>query len=170
MAKISTGAEYAENLNKIYGALYHLVETYYVKGGLLLIYFAIPKSISLALKSLSISTFSGFKSLWKNPCLWIYAKASIICLVICLISLSAKDLPFYILSVISLYKSFSIYSNTKCASFPIRMSYFNLMTLGCAIFLRALTSDNCRHSSQVPYFFFSCLIATIYFVCLFSAN
>jgi hypothetical protein len=30
--------------NKSYGARYHLVETYYVKGGLDLIYLANPKS------------------------------------------------------------------------------------------------------------------------------
>jgi len=46
IAKTSTGAEYAENLNNNYGARYHLVEQYYVKGGFVLIYFAIPKSIN----------------------------------------------------------------------------------------------------------------------------
>ncbi len=46
IAKMSTGAEYAENLNSNSGALYHRVEQYYVKGGLVLIYLAIPKSIN----------------------------------------------------------------------------------------------------------------------------
>jgi len=68
-ANMSTGAEYAENLNNNYGALYHLVEQYSVKGGLLLIYFAIPKSISLIFKSWSMRTFSGLRSRWKKPCL-----------------------------------------------------------------------------------------------------
>lgn len=51
IANISTGAEQAENLSRIYGARYHRVEQYQVKGGLVLIYLAIPKSISLILNS-----------------------------------------------------------------------------------------------------------------------
>lgn len=49
------------------------------------------------------------------------------------------------------------------------MTSFNLMILGWFIFLNAFTSDSCRHSSQVPYFFLRRLIATIYFVSVFWA-
>lgn len=101
-AKISTGAEYAENLNNSSGALYQRVEQYYVKGGFVLIYFAIPKSMSLIFSSWSIRTFYGLRSRWKNPCLWMYERASAICLVMYLIYLSYSVFPFYLLSVISL--------------------------------------------------------------------
>ena len=84
-ANMSTGAEYVGNLNKSYGARYHLVDIYYVKGGILLISFAIPKSIILTFKLSEIRIFSGFKSLWKNPCLCVQYNAYVICLVIYLI-------------------------------------------------------------------------------------
>ena len=84
-AKISTGAEYDGNLNKSYGARYHLVEIYSVKGGLLLIYLAIPKSIILASSFSEISTFSGFISRWKNPFLCMQHRAYAICFAIYLI-------------------------------------------------------------------------------------
>ena len=101
-AKTSTGVEYDENLNRSYGARYHLVEMYSVKGGLLLIYFAIPKSMILAVRLLEMRTFSGFISLWKNPFLCMYCNASTICLVKLLISKSFSFLPFSFLSVMSL--------------------------------------------------------------------
>ncbi len=70
IAKISTGAEYAENLNNNSGARYHLVEQYSVNGGLVLISLAIPKSINLILNYWSINKFYGLRSLWKKPTLW----------------------------------------------------------------------------------------------------
>jgi len=94
IANISTGAEYAENLNSNYGALYHRVEQYSVNGGLLLISFAIPKSINLIFRSWSIRRFSGLRSLWKKPLLWMYDRASAIYLVMCLIYLSSRIFPF----------------------------------------------------------------------------
>ncbi len=57
IAKISTGAEYAENLNNNSGARYHLVEQYSVNGGFVLISFAIPKSINLIFNYWSINKF-----------------------------------------------------------------------------------------------------------------
>jgi len=59
---MSTGAEYVGNLKRSSGALYHLVEMYSVKGGILLIYLAIPKSIILTSRLSDIRIFSGFKS------------------------------------------------------------------------------------------------------------
>jgi len=41
--------------------------------------------------------------------------------------------------------------------------------LGWFILRRALTSDNCKHYYQVPYFFLRRFIATTSFVCVFSA-
>ena len=122
------------------------------------------------MSSWSINTFYGFISRWKKPCLWMYAKDSASCLVMCLIYLSYKTRPFSRLYVVSLYKSFSMYSNTKWASLPTLIISLSFMILGWDILRSALTYDNWRHSSQVPYFFLSCLIATIYFVCLFYAS
>lgn len=61
-AHISTFSLYLV-LRSIYGALYHLVETYSVNG-YKDVFLAIPKSISLTLPYFVIPIFSGFKSLW----------------------------------------------------------------------------------------------------------
>ena len=65
MDQTSIGLSYSIPSNN-YGALYHLVDTYYVKGGIDLIYLANPKSHSFTTLS-PIRMFYGFKSLWKNP-------------------------------------------------------------------------------------------------------
>lgn len=69
---ISTALVYFDDPNKIYGALYHLVATYYVIIGsvtdwlTVAIDLAKPKSASLAKQSESSKILDGFKSLWMS--------------------------------------------------------------------------------------------------------
>ena len=87
----------------------------------------------------------------------------------CAISSSVNFCPFYFFYVISLNKSFSMNSNTKYASLSTLITYLSLITFSWNIFLNALTYDNCKHSSHVPYFFLSCLMATISLLMIFWA-
>jgi len=64
IANISIGGPYFDDLKITSGALYHLVETYSVKGGLYLVSFASPKSANFTVLLYS-SIFSGLRSLWK---------------------------------------------------------------------------------------------------------
>lgn len=58
---MSTGELYVVDLKMTYGALYHLVDTYYVNGGLALIYLAKPKSAIFTIP-LHSNKFYGFIS------------------------------------------------------------------------------------------------------------
>lgn len=68
--QMSTALVYLQDPNKIYGARYHLVATYYVMIGyvtdwlIVAIDLANPKSASLAKQSESSNILEGFKSLW----------------------------------------------------------------------------------------------------------
>lgn len=70
--QMSIGLLYTVDRRSTSGARYQRVETYCVYGGRLRISRASPKSANFTTSPVT-SIFSGFISLWKNPCLCIYA-------------------------------------------------------------------------------------------------
>eukprot|EP00001_Collodictyon_triciliatum_P130777 22879_3 len=119
-----------------------------VYGGLERISLAKPKSATLTM-SLLISMFSGLMSLWKNPCLCIYAIPFSCWYIRDLILDSGRS---FSLSLVSWYKLWSMNSKTKNNSSFSRMTSLSLMMFGFS--LRSdLTSRRSTHSCQLNFLF-----------------
>lgn len=165
MAQISHGLPYPIPSNNS-GARYHLVATYSVySGGLLLQCRANPKSHILRQCSSFKSTFSGLMSRWMISDLWQYSIALSNCVIY--LRRCEMGMPSWFSSSTS-KRVLDIYSNTRCNLFLRRNASFIRMIFSCLATFSILTSRNAvflimSSSSQSSLNF---LIATISFVSL----